>query len=274
MPGTYTIRPDPYIPPVQHTRCKVPIECKEQIEKALQHMEDLLIISAVTEPTEWVSAITYPCKPDDTLCICLDPKDLNKDIIREYYKAPTLVEISHKLGATIFSKLDAKDGFWSAHLDTASSYLTTFNTHQGRYRFLYMPFGLQMSQDMFQMRRDQITDRLPGVIAIHNDICIYGKTQEQHDKHLLQLYKTASKTGLVFNSRKCHIGKPQITFYGIIFAVQGMKPDPIKIQALQDLPTPQNQKHLQLFLGLVNYLQPFLPDITAKTTFHKEQVSQ
>ena len=46
-----------------------------------------------------------------------------------------------------------------------------------------------------------------------------------------------------------------------------MKPDPIKIQALQDLPTPLNQKQLQSFLGLVNYLQPFLPDIASKTTF-------
>ena len=66
---------------------------------------------------------------------------------------------------------------WSVHLDTASSYLTTFNTHNGRYRFLCMPFGLKMSQDMFQMRMDQTTDRLPGVIAIHDDICIYGKTK-------------------------------------------------------------------------------------------------
>ena len=53
-----------------------------------------------------------------------------------------------------------------------------------------------------------------------------------------------------------------------------MMPNPIKIQALQDLPTPQNQKQLQSFLGLVNDLQPFLPDIAAKTTFHKEQISQ
>ena len=53
-----------------------------------------------------------------------------------------------------------------------------------------------------------------------------------------------------------------------------MKPDPIKIQALQDLPMPQNQKQLQSFLELVNYLQPFLPDIAAKTTFLREKVSQ
>ena len=53
-----------------------------------------------------------------------------------------------------------------------------------------------------------------------------------------------------------------------------MKPDPIKIQALRDLPTPQTQKQLQSFLGLVNYLQPFLPDIAAKTTFLREQFSK
>ena len=52
-----------------------------------------------------------------------------------------------------------------------------------------------------------------------------------------------------------------------------MKPDPNKVQALQDLPTPQNQKELQSFLGLINYLQPFPPDLAHKTTFLHKQVS-
>ena len=49
----------------------------------------------------------------------------------------------------------------------------------------------------------------------------------------------------------------QITFNGAIFTSKGIKPDPMKIQALQDLPTPENHKQLQSFLGLINYLQPF-----------------
>ena len=60
LPGIYTMHLDPSIPPAQHARRKVPIECKDQIEKALQKMEDLQIITPVTEPTEWVSSITYP----------------------------------------------------------------------------------------------------------------------------------------------------------------------------------------------------------------------
>ena len=131
-----------------------------------------------------------PHKPDGSLHICLDPRDLNKAIIRKYYKAPTLDEITHKLsGAKVFSKLDVKDGFWSIHLDTPSSYLTTFNTHKGHYWFLHMPFGLKMSQDVFQMWMDQITNRLPGIIAIHDDICVYGKDTTEHNNNLLQLMK-------------------------------------------------------------------------------------
>ena len=274
MPGVYTICLDPSVCPVQHARCKVPIECRDAIEKLLQEMVDQGIITPVTELTEWVSSLTYPQKPDGSLHICLDPKDLNKGIIWEHYKAPTLDEITHKLnGAKVFSKLDAKDGFLSIHLDTPSSYLTTFSTHKGCCWCLCMPFGLKMSQDVFQMQINQITNRLPGIIAIYDDICMYGKDMAEHNHNLLQLMKMAQGQGLVFNSSKCAICQSKISFYGAIFTAQGMRPDPAKVQALQDLPAPQNPKELQWFLGLIRYLQPFLPSLASKTTFLREQVT-
>ena len=142
-------------------------------------------------------------EPDGSLRICLDLHDLNKSIIREDYKAPTLEEISHWLsGAMVFSKMDTKDWFRSIHLDNPSSYLTTFNTHERRYRFLRIPFGLKVSQDVFQMRMENITGSLPDMISLHDDICIFGKTQQEHDAILLQLIKTATIISLVFNSSK------------------------------------------------------------------------
>ena len=74
----------------------MPIEYHEQIEKTLQDMVYLKIITPETKPVEWVSSLTYPGKPDGTLCICLDPHNLNRAIIYEHYKASTLDEISHK----------------------------------------------------------------------------------------------------------------------------------------------------------------------------------
>ena len=90
MPRQYTIRVDTSIHPVQHARRKVPIEAREEIEKALQKMVDNGIITPVTEPTKWVSSLTYPRKSDGTIHPCLDPHNLNKAIIHEHYKAPTL----------------------------------------------------------------------------------------------------------------------------------------------------------------------------------------
>ena len=243
MPGVYTIRLDPSVPPVQHARRRVPIESREAIEKLLQDMVDQVIIAPVTEPTEWVSSLTYPHKADGSLHICLD-----------------LDEITHKLsGAKVFSKLDAKDGFWSIHLDTNSSILTTFNTHKGHYQFLCMPFGLKMSQDVFQMQMDQITNRLPGIIAIHDDICVYGKDTTEHDKNLLKLMQTAQDHGIVFNSNKCSICQPQISFYGAIFTEQGMKPDPVKVQALQDLPAPPKPQTTPVIFRLSQLLATLHP---------------
>ena len=110
-----------------------------------------------------------------------------------------------------------------------------------------MPFGLKMSQDVFKMQMDQITNRLPGVIAIHNDICVFDKDTAEHDYNLLQIMKTAQGHSLVFNSSNRVIHKSQISSYGAIFTAQGMRSDPAKVQALQDLLAPQNSRQLQSF---------------------------
>ena len=265
--GEYHITVDQNIPPVQHARRKAPIELQEKIKAKLDEMEQLGVITPETEPTAWVNSITYPMKPNGDLRICLDPKDLNKAVLREHYKAPTLDELTHKLtGAKVFSKLDCKTGFWSIKLDNASSRLTTFNTPFGRYRYIRLPFGLKCSQDIFQMRMDQILEGLDGIIAIHDDVTVYGKDEEDHDRALYNLMQTAAKEGLVFNSTKCFIKQPTIAFFGTTFGPDGMSPDPEKIQGILDLPAPTDRTQLQSFLGMVNYMQPFIPHLSHHTT--------
>ena len=73
-------------------------------------MESQGIIRKVSEPTKWVSSIVYIRKKNGKLRLCLDPKDLNRAIMRCHYKTPTMEELAHKLsGAQHFSKLDAKN---------------------------------------------------------------------------------------------------------------------------------------------------------------------
>ena len=96
----------------------------------------------------------------------------------------------------------------------------------------------------------------------------------EHDQHLLHLMQTAKEHGIVFNSVRCHIRQPQISFYVAVFTAQGMWPDPSKIQALQEIPTPDSQAKLQSFLCLINYLKPFIPGLPAKTGFLHEQLAE
>ena len=127
MQGEYNIKADKTIPPIQHGRWKVPIKDKEEIEKELAEMVWQRIITKQTEPTPWVSSLTYPKKANGKLRICLIPKDLNKAIICENHKAPTLEEIAHVLmGATKFSKVDGNKAFFGMHLTCRGS-LTPHN---------------------------------------------------------------------------------------------------------------------------------------------------
>ena len=79
------------------------------------------------------------------------------------------------LAATRFSKVDSNKVFFGMHLTEEASLFTIFNTHLRRYRFLCVPFGLKMSQDIFQIRMNDIVAQYPRVLAIHDDVFIYGK---------------------------------------------------------------------------------------------------
>ena len=84
--------------------------------------------------------------------------------------------------AQYFSKLDAKAGYWSVKLDKESSELTTFRTTVGRHCFCRLPFGLAVSQDIFQFK---ILEQCDGCCGISDDIIILGTTEEEHDRTLL-----------------------------------------------------------------------------------------
>ena len=164
-------------------RCS--IHLKDEVKAELDNMEELGVIERVTEPTDWVSSIVYSRKPSGKLRICLDPKDLNKAIKRPHYHTPTLEEITHKLaGSVMYSKLDARHGYWSVQLDEESRLLTTFNSPFGRYCYKRMPFGLNLSQDVFQERMDGILENCPGTISIADDIGVFGSSEREHDENL------------------------------------------------------------------------------------------
>ena len=112
--GEYHIVLRPNNHPLVRATRKCPIHKRNDIKAELDEMISQGIIQKVDDPTDWVSSTVYVRKSDGKLRQCLDPKDLNKAIVRCHYKTPTMKELSHKLsGAKSFSKLYVKNGYWS-----------------------------------------------------------------------------------------------------------------------------------------------------------------
>lgn len=160
FPGKYHIElKDDSVPVVRAPR-KYPIHIKDEIMNELKSMSEMGVIEPVPEgkTTERLNEIAHSRKASGKLRICLDPKDINDAIKRSYHRAPTVEEIIYKVaGATSFSKLDAKHGYWSVEQDDESSKLTAFNSSAGRYKYVRVPFGLKVSQDIFQETMDNMT---------------------------------------------------------------------------------------------------------------------
>ena len=168
-------------------------------------------------------------KPTGKLCICTDPRDLNRAIEREYYPTRTIEEVVTRMpNAKVFSVLDASSGFWQIELDPESAKLCTFNTPFGRYMFKRLPFGLTCSQDIFQRVMSEMMEDIEGVEVVVDDILIWGENDDQHDSRLAKVVERAKHRNLKLNKEKCQIKKVEIPYLGHILSKEGLKPHPKK----------------------------------------------
>ena len=227
-----------------HAARKVPIELKDRLQVGLKEMENQDIIARVTQPTDWVNSLVIREKANGRLRLCLNPKDRNKAIKRELHPTPTLEEITAKLtGAKLFSKFNARDGYWNVKVDEESPYLTTFNTPFGRFRFLRTPFGLRMSQHIFQFMIDETFLNRLGAIGIADDITVYGKSDKEHDSHLYETMERTRKAGIKLNKKKCVVKTKECNFFGMLYTPDGVKPNPDKVRAIEEMETSKNKRY-------------------------------
>ena len=268
LDGEYHIEVDPSIRPVQHLPRRVPLALKPRLKAKISELEQRGVIQKVEEPTQWISSMVTVVKPDK-LRICIDPKDHNRAIKRPKYQIPILDEVLPNLAnAKVFSVLDAKDGFHQVKLDKSSSYLTTFWTPFGRYRYLRMPFGISSAPEEYQRRMHNILQGLPGVEVIADDILVYGSgsTKEEymqdHDNNLTKLLERARAVNLKLNRKKLKLRQDEVRYMGHLLTQNGLSADPAKIKAITEMPRPQDKRGVERLLGSVQYLSRFLPRLS------------
>lgn len=267
LPGKYTIKVDPSVKPVVHGPRRQPQALKKLIIEKLDEMESNKAIVKCDEPTDWVNSMVVVVKESANktkkVRICLDPRDLNKAVKREHHPAATIEDVISSIpNAKVFSVLDAQSGFLQIELDYESSLLTTFNTPVGRYRWLRLPFGIKCAPEIFQRIMDKMLEGIQGARAIMDDILVAAETVEEHDRILKEVIRRATEYNLKLNFDKCQVRQSEVKYVGHLVTAEGLKVDPNKVKAVVEMPRPENKDDVRRFLGFVQYVAKFVPNLS------------
>eukprot|EP00253_Pinus_taeda_P015248 PITA_15248 len=121
-----------------------------------------------------------------------------------------------------------------------------------------MPFGLTFQRAMDIAFSKEIHDFL---VIYLDDLTPFSKFDQDHLKHLRQIFTTCRKYGISLNPKKSLFGLEEGKLLGHIISKDGIRIDPDRIQAIQQMPHPRNIKELQAFLGKINFLRRFIPNL-------------
>ena len=262
LPVEYKMTLDPSVPPVIRPPRRVPKPMEEPVKKELKRMIQLGVITPMLEPSEWVSHMVATKQKSGEIRLCIDPKDLNRALKRPHHPIRTVQEtIMNLTGAKVFTVLDAKTSFWQIPLDEQSSKLTTFHSPAGRMRFLSMPYGINSGSEVFQRTMETLFDDFPCEIIV-DDLIVHGKDLAEHDANLTKVLNRAREENLKLNKSKCKFRQTQVSYVGHLITDQGFIPDPEKVAAINDIPTPERPADRHRFLGMTNYLSKFIDNFS------------
>jgi transposase InsO family protein len=250
--------------PKQFPPRRVPLALQNQAHFELMEMERDGIIEKVTEPSEWCHPMLVTPKPNGRLRVCMDPRYLNEFLVRAVYPFPDVDQVFASIkGAKIFAKIDLTHGFWNLRLDAASSNLCVFASPWGRFRYKRLPFGVSPAPEVFHRVVADVIRDLPNVIHYIDDILIFAQTREEHDRLVTEILRRLKNVGFSVCRDKCSFGQPAVTFLGHSITGSRISPDPLKLEALHCMQPPSNSAELNSFLGFVNYLARYVPNLAA-----------
>ena len=250
VPGTSPVSKTPY----QMGRIELQ-ELKVQIEGLLEQG----FIRPSTSP--WGAPVLFVRKKDDTLRLCVDYQELNKVTIKNRYPLPRIDDLFDQLrGATVFSKIDLRSGYHQLRVKEEDIPKTAFRSRYGHYEFVVMPFGLTNAPAAFMDLMNRMFSPYLDVFVVVfvDDILIYSKTLEDHDRHLRIVLQVLREAKLYAKFGKCEFWKEEVRFLGHVVSKEGISVDPSKVEAVLNWSRPTTPTEIRSFLGLAGYYRRFI----------------
>jgi len=225
----------------------------------IREMEDHGIIRRSSSPIG--ASILFVPKPDGRLRLCVDYRGLNKITIKNKYPLLLMSELRSRLGkATIFTKLDLKNGYYLIRMAEGGEWKAAFKSRYGLYEYTVMPFGLCNATSTFQsMINDGFRDMLDvGVIAYMDDILIYTETVEEHVALVRRVMERLRKARLCVCIKKSSFHQREVEFPGYKISDRGISMTSTKVEEIRAWSMPEKFVDVQSFMGFANFYRRFI----------------
>lgn len=195
------------------------------------------------------------------LRLCVDYRKLNAITIPNRYPLPLMQELQDRVqGATVFSKLDLKNGYNLLRIKPGDEWKTAFRCRYGHFEYLVMPFGLINAPASFQAMMNEIMKEFldRGVVVYMDDILIYSKNIVEHRLLLSEVMSRLIEHGLAADLDKCVFEESSVEFLGYVISEQGLEMSKDKVKAIVEWEAPKTVRDVRSFLGFANFYRRFV----------------
>jgi hypothetical protein len=212
--------------------------------------------------TSWVSNPIPVEKKQGTIRVCIDFRDLNNACPKDNFPMPFIDQIIDDCaGHEALSFMDGFSGYNQIQIHPADQYKTTFTTPWGTFSYRVMPFSLKNADTTFQWVMTYIFHDLANIILAYlDDLTARSKKCTQHLEYLRIIFQRCRQYNICLNPLKCVFYVTAGRLLGFIVSQSGITVDPLKFQAITEIPPPRNLQKLQSLQGKANFLRCFVPD--------------
>jgi hypothetical protein len=204
-------------------------------------------------------------KEDGTQRMCVDYRSLNEVTIKNKYPLPRIEDLFDQMkGASVFSKVDFRSGYHQLKIRESDIPKTAFRTRYGLYEYTVMSFGLTNAPAYFMYLMNKVfmeyLDKF--VVVFIDDILIFSKTEEEHEKHLRLVLEKLRSNQLYAKLSKCEFWLTEVAFLGHVISTGGVLVDPSKVKDVLNWIPPTNVSEIRSFLGLEGYYRRIIHDFS------------
>ncbi len=236
-------------------------EDKIEVQIQLDGLMDNDLIELCPKP-QYVSSLFCVSKKTGDIRIVFDYRRLNLITQKLQFPIPRTSELLRKfIGKNYITSLDMKGGYWHIPVKPEDRHKLAFVFDGIVYQWKVMPFGPTNSPMFFQQAMQEIFGKLDYVTVYIDDISILSDTVEEHKRHLTEVFKLLEQHCIKLRLDKCIWGAQDSEYLGFVVNKYGVCPKPDYIQKILNVPKPKTKQKLQRFIGLVQYLHHFIPQL-------------